>query len=104
MCYTLYFSPVSATLRSTMKTNPLRAYRKKASVTQTQLATLLGVSYSTVNHIENGRRRITPENARAWEKTIGVSKEDLCPSVFCDEKRREAIECLAYESLGVRDQ
>ena len=69
-----------------MKTNHLREYREREGLTQTQLALMLGVSYSTINHIENGRRRITPPKARAWEKKIGISKEELCPSVFCDEQ------------------
>ena len=65
-----------------MKTNPLKTYRGTAGLTQVQLASILGVSYATVNHIENGRRRITPERAKEWETKIPVSKSVLCPSVF----------------------
>jgi len=62
--------------------HPLRSYRKSKDLTQEQLASLLGVSYATINHIENLRRRITPERALCWEKKLGLPKEQLCPEVF----------------------
>lgn len=51
------------------------------------LAEILGVSDATITHIENGRRRITPENAKDWEKKIQISKEILCPEIFGDEQK-----------------
>ena len=55
-------------------------------MTQGALAEKLGVSDATITHIEMGRRRITPENAKEWEKIIPISKEILCPEIFGDEK------------------
>lgn len=43
---------------------------------------MLGVSDATITHIENGRRRVTPEKAIEWEARIGVSKQELCPEIF----------------------
>lgn len=67
---------------STMNEHPLKTYRKAKGMTQGDLAALLGISDAMVTHIENGRRRVTPENARDWEQIIHVSKEALCPEIF----------------------
>lgn len=65
--------------------NPFTAYRREHKMSQPQLADLIGVSYQLVNHIELGRRRITPENARAWSKKLGIPKAALCPAAFGEE-------------------
>lgn len=65
-----------------MSTHPLREYREKAELSQDDLAETLGISRQMVGLIETGERRITPENALAWERLIPVSKEKLCPDVF----------------------
>lgn len=65
-----------------MVKHPIKTYREKAGLTQKQLASILGVSDATITHIENGRRRVTPENAKEWESKIPVSKADLCPEIF----------------------
>ena len=70
-----------------MKVHPLRTYRSENHLTQGMLAEILGVSDATITHIENGRRRITPENAKDWEKKIPISKEVLCPEIFGDEQK-----------------
>lgn len=67
---------------STMKAHPLREYRSEHGLTQGQLAAILGVSDATITHIETGRRRITPENAREWEVKLSLSKAVLCPEIF----------------------
>lgn len=69
-------------MRSTMIEHPLRTYRKSMGLTQGELAGVLGVSDATITHIENFRRKITPVNAREWERRIPLSKEVLCPDVF----------------------
>lgn len=76
-----------ATLGSIMKDHPLRTYRNSIGITQEQLADVLGVSFALVNHIENGRRRVTPENAIEWEKIIPLAKESLCPEIFVSDKK-----------------
>lgn len=70
------------TLRNMMTKHPLRTYRESVKMTRNQLAEKLGVSPALVSLIEIGRRRVTPENARDWEKIIPVTKEALCPAVF----------------------
>ena len=45
---------------------------------------MLGVSDATITHIENGRRRVTPERAIEWERLIGIPRGELCPEVFGD--------------------
>lgn len=73
-----------------MKEHPIRAYRKANDLTQGELGEILGVSDATITHIENGRRRITPENAKEWEKKIPLSKEILCPDIFGDDQQEAA--------------
>ncbi len=63
-------------------THPLKQYRADHALTQGQLAEVLGVSDATITHIENGRRRVTPENAIEWEEKIGIPRARLCPKVF----------------------
>jgi DNA-binding XRE family transcriptional regulator len=70
-----------------MKEHPLRSYRSEKKLTQGMLAEILGVSDATITHIENGRRRITPENAKDWEKKIPISKEILCPEIFGEDQK-----------------
>lgn len=82
MCYVLYCEKERATMRSTMREHPLKEYRKAKEMTQGELASVLGVSDAMITHVENGRRRVTPEKAREWEKKIGVPKEALCPEIF----------------------
>ena len=66
--------------------NPLRSYRDKHSLSQQELADLLGVSRGLVSLIETGERPITPENAKEWEPKLSIPREKLCPDIF----RREA--------------
>ena len=73
-------------MRSTMKRHPLKAYRERNGLTQGQLAEILGVSDATITHIENWRRRVTPENAKEWETIVPISKSVLCPEIFCEPK------------------
>jgi len=87
MCYRLQHFFQDATLCSIMKVHPLRAYRSENGLTQGMLAEILGVSDATITHIENGRRRITPENAKDWENKIPISKEILCPEIFGDDQK-----------------
>lgn len=72
-----------------MLTHPLKKYREEHGLTQGQLAEILGVSDATVTHIENGRRRVTPERAVDWEERTGIPRATLCP-VFATEIRRAA--------------
>jgi transcriptional regulator with XRE-family HTH domain len=70
-------------------TNPLKEYRSANGLTQGQLAGMLGVSDATITHIENGRRRITPENANAWASILGLSRAVLCPGVFLRSTKKQ---------------
>lgn len=87
MCYDLQRAGRAATIRSTMREHPIRKYRIEQKMTQGQLAEILGVSDATITHIEMGRRRVTPENAKDWEKKIPISKEVLCPEIFGDGQK-----------------
>ncbi len=52
-------------------THPLAAYRKEKEITRTQMAHLIGCHVSYVGHIEEGRRRPSPEMALAIEQATG---------------------------------
>lgn len=73
-------------MRSMMKHHPLRIYREKSALTQGELAAILGVCKATISHIENGRRVVIPKKAIEWETKIGISRADLCPEIFGNEK------------------
>lgn len=72
---------------STME-HPIKTYRETHAMTQAQLAAVLGCSDATITHIENGRRRVTPENAIEWELKTGISRAKLCPEIFADKNFR----------------
>lgn len=65
----------------------LRFYRERAGLTQRQLASAAGVSYVTVNHLENDRRAASDRVARLLSKALTaelpkqlkVKPEDLFP-------------------------
>ena len=65
-------------MRSTMN-HIFADYRDKHGLTQAELAERIGVSRQMVNFIENGERNITPENADAWGKKLGIPREKLHP-------------------------
>ena len=52
-------------------THPLAAYRKEKEITRTQMAHLIGCHSSYVGHIEEGRRRPSPEMALLIEQATG---------------------------------
>jgi addiction module HigA family antidote len=48
---------------------------KPLGLTQTELATRLGVSYPRLNEIVKGRRAITPDTALRLARVLGMSPE-----------------------------
>ncbi len=53
----------------------LEEFLKPLSMTQTELAERIGVSYVRMNEIVNGRRRITPSTALRLARAFGNSPE-----------------------------
>ena len=51
--------------------HPLAIYRRGRGITRTQMAHLIGCDVSYVGHIEEGRRRPSPEMARMIEQATG---------------------------------
>jgi transcriptional regulator with XRE-family HTH domain len=51
--------------------HPLGIYRREKGITRTQMAHLIGCDVSYVGHIEEGRRRPSPEMARMIEQATG---------------------------------
>jgi len=51
--------------------HPLAIYRREKGITRTQMAHLIGCDVSYVGHIEEGRRRPSPEMARMIEQATG---------------------------------
>ena len=51
--------------------HPLALYRSERGITRTQMAHLIGCDVSYVGHIEEGRRRPSPEMARMIEEATG---------------------------------
>ena len=67
--------------------NPLLAYRKKARLTQQELADKLDVSRQLVAAIEGGDRGITDEMALHIEARLGLDRMITRPDLF---RRRRA--------------
>lgn len=55
----------------------LRFYRERAGLTQRELAGDAGVSYVTVNHLENGRRRASERVTRLLSSELGVEPAEM---------------------------
>ncbi len=58
----------------------LRFYRERAGLTQRQLAGAAGVSYVTVNHLENDRRAAWDRVTRLLASELGVKSKDVFPT------------------------
>ncbi len=55
----------------------LRAARRRAALSQTQLAELAGVSANTVRLVETGGRGAYPTTARKLARALGVAPAEL---------------------------
>ena len=53
----------------------LKEFLEPMEITQSELATAIGVSFVRVNSIINGKRGITPDTALRLEKYFGVSAQ-----------------------------
>lgn len=56
---------------------PMNAARVAAGFTQEELAKKLGVSRSTVLHIENGKAEVKPVYLYAFCQVTGFSEDDI---------------------------
>ena len=54
-----------------------RLYRKRANMTQAELAEAIGCSVDLISAVERGSRTLTVENAAAMSTIFGVRKECL---------------------------
>ena len=57
--------------------NRLRAFRKKAGLTQPELADLVGVHETTIRRWENNNDQPMPDSFSRLAKALGVSEADL---------------------------
>lgn len=67
--------------------NPLKAYRGKHGLSQSDLAVKLGVSRQLVGALETGTRPFTPEMANLIEEKLGINRVVIRPDIF---RRRAA--------------
>lgn len=64
----------------------LARYRKKADLSQSEMAVILGISQSMVALIETGDRKPGAQLARKIEFVTGISREKLRPDIFGEYK------------------
>lgn len=57
--------------------NRLRELRKKAGLTQTELANLAGVSQAAISQVENDTRPLTVDWMRIFARILGCTVADL---------------------------
>ena len=87
-------------LKSKISLN-IRYYRKKAGLTQKQLAELLGVKNTAVSNWENGQNSIDTEILFRVCEVFGITLNDIygVPSATVSQKE---IELDLYEKLGLK--
>lgn len=74
----------------------LRDLREQRSLSQRQLAQLVGVEYYTfISQLETGRGRIPPDKYRAWAAALDVPARDFVKRLF------RYYDPLTYEILFV---
>ncbi len=78
-----------------------RLYRKRANMTQAELAEAIGCSVDLISAIERGSRTLTVENAAAMSVIFGVRKECLLCFDDCETEMEKAIVPFA-ESVVTR--
>ena len=61
---------------------PLKAAREHASLSQSELAKLSGVSRATISDVELGSRKMHPRTRRKLAAALGVEPDDLLPKAF----------------------
>ena len=68
----------------------LAAYLEKHNLSQAEFARKAGVSRALISHIVAGRRKPSPDTARALERASRnlVSKSELRPDIWDAPKRR----------------
>lgn len=59
----------------------LKEYRKRASLTQIELAELVGIRQATLSSLENGKSRPHKKTALAIAEVLGISVDELLASV-----------------------
>lgn len=60
-----------------MDRNIFKVIRKARGYSQRELAAIMGVSYSLINHIETGRNRLTEKTAAKFMEACNVTAEDI---------------------------
>lgn len=78
-----------------------RLYRRRANMTQAQLAEAIHCSVDLISAIERGSRTLTIENAEAMSAIFGVRKECLLCFDNCETEREKALMPFA-ESVVTR--
>lgn len=68
-----------------------RLYRKRANMTQAELAEAIGCSVDLISAVERGSRTLTVENAAAMSTIFGVRKECLLCFDDCETEKEKVI-------------
>ena len=72
--------------------NPIMILRKKMRLSRNDLALILGVSYSAVAQVEQGKVATIPETWRRGLEELGIDYYDLQESFLeWREEQREAV-------------
>jgi len=60
-----------------MEVDKIKHFRKKKSMTQTELAELTGVSVMTIRHYESGEREPRASDIKKLCEVLGVTEDEL---------------------------
>lgn len=83
--------------------NRLRELRKRAGLTQSQLAEITGVSQPTISELETGLQEMGFTWARRFGRVLGCSAADLLPDEDVPDRLRNSFERHLIERARIAD-
>lgn len=78
-----------------MPRNNVKKYREKLYMTQSELASKMGVQTQTIGNIENGRNRPRVKTMRKLAEHLGAPIEELFPIEDDEEKPAAGLAKIA---------
>ena len=82
----------------------IRECRKKAGISQEELAEVLGVNNNTIYRAENGMFAVRIDTFFAIADTLGVPILELCPEQFAYNKRGNELSELEFQFMRLNEE
>lgn len=82
----------------------IRECRKKAGISQEELAEVIGVNNNTIYRAENGMFAVGIDTLFAIADVLEVSLLELCPEHFANNKRRNELSELEFQFKRLNEE